>query len=43
LLALERVSDFLVVDRGGEGPNCDELALPQTWRLERESFETADV
>ena len=43
LLALERVSDFLVVDRGGEGPNCDEAALPQTWCLERESFEIADV
>jgi ureidoglycolate lyase len=33
LLALERVSDFLVVDRGGEGHNCDEVALQQTWRL----------
>lgn len=43
LLALERVSDFVVVDRGGEGPNCDELALSQTWRLERESFEMLAV
>ncbi|ACC71766.1 ureidoglycolate lyase [Paraburkholderia phymatum] len=43
LLALGRVSDFLVVDRGGEGPNCDELALPQAWRLERESFEMLAV
>lgn len=25
VLALEEVSDFLVVDRGGEGGNCDEL------------------
>lgn len=25
VLALEGVSDFLVVDRGGEGDNCDEL------------------
>ncbi|MCG8492994.1 MAG: ureidoglycolate lyase [Sneathiellales bacterium] len=25
VLALDRVSDFLVVDRGGEGENCDEL------------------
>jgi ureidoglycolate lyase len=33
LLALERVSDFVVVDRGGEGPNCDEVALPETYRL----------
>ncbi|WP_109483328.1 ureidoglycolate lyase [Paraburkholderia sp. C35] len=43
LLALERVSDFLVVDRGGERPNCDEVTLPQTWRLARESLETAAV
>jgi ureidoglycolate lyase len=33
LLALERVSDFVVVDRGGEQPNCDEIALAETWRL----------
>ena len=35
LLALERVSDFVVVDRGGEQPNCDELALVEPWRLVR--------
>ena len=33
LIALERSSDFLVVDRGGPGANCDEAALPQRWRL----------
>ncbi|WP_025602263.1 ureidoglycolate lyase [Burkholderia sp. WSM2230] len=33
LLALDRVSDFLVVDRGGEQHNCDEQTLPQPWRL----------
>jgi len=33
LLALDRVSDFVVVDRGGEGPNCDELSLPEPYRL----------
>jgi ureidoglycolate lyase len=27
LLALERVSDFLIVDRGGEGQNCDEVEI----------------
>jgi ureidoglycolate lyase len=27
LLALDGVSDFLVVDRAGEGPNCDEIRL----------------
>ncbi len=26
-LALNRVSDFVVIDRGGEGPNCDEVEL----------------
>ncbi|MAZ04197.1 MAG: ureidoglycolate lyase [Sneathiella sp.] len=25
VLALEAVSDFLVIDRGGEGKNCDEI------------------
>ena len=28
LLALHEVSDFVVVDRGGEGHNCDEQDLP---------------
>ena len=27
LLALEGVCDFLVVDRAGPGPNCDEIQL----------------
>jgi len=29
LLALGDVSDFLVIDRQGEGGNCDEFALPR--------------
>jgi ureidoglycolate lyase len=33
LIALDRVSDFLVIDRGGEGANCDEIALAQSWVL----------
>jgi ureidoglycolate lyase len=33
LLALERVSDFIVVDRGGEGPNCDEAWLDEVLHL----------
>ena len=33
LLALDQVSDFVVVDRGGEQPNCDELSLAEPWRL----------
>jgi ureidoglycolate lyase len=33
VLALEAVSDFLVIDRGGEGPNCDEFFFeePELW------------
>ena len=33
LLALERESDFLVVDRAGTAPNCDEVGLAQTWTI----------
>jgi len=33
LLAFDRVSDFLVIDRGGSQPNCDEVALESRWRL----------
>ncbi|MCS4505064.1 Ureidoglycolate lyase [wastewater metagenome] len=33
LLALESTSDFLVVDRGGPGDNCDELTLAQPLQL----------
>jgi len=27
LLALERVCDFLIVDRGGQGENCEEVSI----------------
>jgi ureidoglycolate lyase len=30
LLALERTTEFLIVDRGGDGDNCDEKSLGQT-------------
>ncbi|KDB10385.1 Ureidoglycolate hydrolase [Burkholderia sp. lig30] len=33
LLALDAVSDFVVVDRGGTQPNCDEIALDRVWQL----------
>lgn len=33
LLALDEVSDFLVIDRGGPGENCDEVALPREFRI----------
>ncbi|MFI5016550.1 MAG: ureidoglycolate lyase, partial [Dongiales bacterium] len=29
LIALERVSDFLIVDRSGEDPNCDEILITE--------------
>ena len=28
-LGLHASNDFLVVDRGGEGPNCDEVTIPE--------------
>jgi ureidoglycolate lyase len=34
LLALERESDFLVVDREGDDDNCDEAVLGETWVIE---------
>ena len=34
LLALDAVSDFLVVDRIGPGDNCDVAALAQPWCIE---------
>jgi ureidoglycolate lyase len=34
LLALDRRSDFVVVDRGGPGDNCEEVSLPNAWRIE---------
>lgn len=33
LIALEAVSDFLVVDRGGPGDNCETRALPEPVRV----------
>ena len=34
LLALDVVSDFLVVDRIGPGDNCEVAELAQSWRIE---------
>lgn len=34
LLALDVVSDFLVVDRIGSGDNCETAELAQSWRIE---------
>lgn len=33
LIALDRASDFLVLDRGGAGANCDEATLPTRYEL----------
>jgi ureidoglycolate lyase len=33
LIALDAVSDFLVIDRGGTQPNCDEVELSQPYAL----------
>jgi ureidoglycolate lyase len=33
LIALETTRDFLVLDRGGPGANCDEATLPHAWSL----------
>ena len=34
LIALGKVGDFLVIDRGGEGHNCEEVALDSIWRID---------
>lgn len=41
LIALDDVSDFIVVDRGGEGHNCDEQALPESLWLTSEGLRGA--
>lgn len=33
LLALNEISDFLVIDRGGPGNNCDEITLAEPCQL----------
>jgi len=35
LIALHGVSDFLIIDRGGGGNNCDEVLLPHEYEIER--------
>jgi ureidoglycolate lyase len=34
LIALDQVSDFLVIDRRGQDPDCEEVSLPQSYVLE---------
>ena len=38
LIALNRVSDFVIVDRAGEGNNCDEIALDGSMTLTAEAL-----
>jgi ureidoglycolate lyase len=38
LIALNSVSDFLIVDRGGDGPNCDEVELTHSILLTEEDL-----
>jgi ureidoglycolate lyase len=33
LIALHKVSDFIVMDRIGHGHNCDEITLDGSWVL----------
>ncbi len=33
LIVLDTVGDFLVIDRGGDLPNCDEIELTRPYRL----------
>lgn len=40
LIALDAVSDFIVIDRGGSQPNCDEIELTEPVRLSLEAFAT---
>ncbi|MEX3955702.1 ureidoglycolate lyase [Trinickia sp. EG282A] len=41
LIALEAVSDFVVIDRGGEGHNCDEERLPESLWLTEDAWRAA--
>jgi ureidoglycolate lyase len=41
LIALGEVSDFIVVDRGGEGANLNEQDLPSSWWLTEAALNAA--
>jgi ureidoglycolate lyase len=41
LIALHSISDFLIVDRGGDGPNCDEVDLASSVVLTPEEVTAA--
>ncbi|AMM23615.1 hypothetical protein [Variovorax sp. PAMC 28711] len=33
LVVTQRRASFVVIDRGGSGPNCDEIAVPAAFSL----------
>ncbi len=39
LLALQRYTDFLVVDRVGPGNNCEEMPLAQRWQIRADAVD----
>jgi len=41
LIALDTINDFIVIDRGGEGANCDEQVLPESLWLTEEAMAAA--
>jgi len=41
LIALQEVSDFIVIDRGGAGANCDETKLPHPFTISEEDVSAA--
>lgn len=41
LIALNEVSDFVVVDRGGAGSNCDETQLTHALTISKEDIARA--
>ncbi len=43
LIALARTGDFLVVDRGGPGDNCDESRLDGAWRIDASAVAAAEA
>jgi ureidoglycolate lyase len=42
LIALYEVSDFIVIDRGGAGGNCDEMQLPLPFIISEQDVAAAD-
>jgi ureidoglycolate lyase len=41
LIALYEISDFIVIDRGGAGANCDEMQLPHPFTITEQDVAAA--